>query len=90
MQPAPLGAPREVWVEKWYFQTEGGSNLEPGASDEEALSTLPTPHGKFNFLHMTLFPSRKKGSLNYFPGCGDRKEEPLPLYIFGKTDTTKL
>ena len=32
-------------VQMWYFQTEQGSNPEPRASEEDALSTLPTPHG---------------------------------------------
>ena len=32
-------------VKKWYIQTERGSNPEPMASKEDAVSTPPTPPG---------------------------------------------
>ena len=45
VRPAPQGDSRFRGKEVWYFQTERGSNPETRASEEDALSTPPTPHG---------------------------------------------
>ena len=48
MRPSSSGSLEGFGFKKWYFQTEQGSNPERRASEEDAQSTLPTPHGLGN------------------------------------------
>ena len=40
----PLG----LGVKTWFFQTERGLSPKPQASEEEAISSLPTPPGQLS------------------------------------------